>query len=225
MARGGESKRVEDMLALTREGILALTREGWYMLQERHPSVVPDLAPPGHAPLPTAEQHTARSSRCPTYMVPGPRASHRTQGIGESDECGSGMGSSRGEAETAETASTGFSPIAASRESSIPVPSRESSTTWSASGSEASDRMQHVLNIDDDSLTGSSARFLLGHRDDWELQYMLNGIFDELRLQLESGAVQDLEALLQGARSRMLEWTVRRWQSSHNHSAQKFTST
>lgn len=207
LAQAGEMKRAEDMLALAREGILTLTREGWHMLQERDPTVMSNLSPPGQAPTPTAEQHAARSSRCATYLLLGPRVSRRAAGTDGSDDCGNGVASGSSEVETP---STGLSPaISTSRGSSIQAASRESSVTWS----DASERLQHVISIDDDDLSSSDARFSLGHRDDWELQYMLNGVFEELQLQLESGTAQDLAALLQGARSRVLEWTVRRWQS------------
>lgn len=197
LAQAGEMKRAEDMLALVREGILTLTREGWRMLQERYPTMLTNLCPPGQAPVAAAEQHAARSSRCPTYLLLGPRVTRQGHSNGESDDCRSVGGS-------AETASTGLSPI---------IPSRESSITWSdASG--CSDRLQQVLSIDDeDELAASDTGLRLGHRDDWELQYMLNGVFDEVLAQLDSGSTEDLAALLQGARSRVLEWTVRRWVS------------
>jgi len=201
LAKAGELKRAEDMLTLAREGILTLAREGWHMLQERHPTVAPQLSPPGQAPLPTPEQHSARSSRCATYLVRRARAP-------ESDDSTSGsfVGSSCCDVETP---SEGFSPATASREPSIP---EEASSTWSDTAS-ASDRLHNVLSIEDDDLGGNETRFAVGHRDDWELQYILNGVFDELRLQLESATDKDLASLLFGARARVLEWTVRRWRS------------
>lgn len=210
LAKAGEMKRAEDMLALAREGILTLAREGWHMLQERHPAAVPNLSPPGQAALPTPEQHSARSSRCATYLVLGPRVSHRAQGFCESDDSTNGSAFCGSSCDT-ETQSTGFSPAAPSREPSGSIPEEVSSARSDATS--ASDRLHNVLSIDDDDLGGNESRVTLGHRDDWELQYIVNGVFDELRVQLESATEADLASLLLGARSRVLEWTVRRWRS------------
>lgn len=207
LVRAGEMKRAEEMLTLTREGILTLTRESWHMLQERHPSSIPDLPPPpGQAPMPIVEQNVARSSRCPTYMALAPNSSRQTPGGSEPDECGSGRASSRGDTETA---STGASLCPASRESSTLSSDQTASVESSVTLSDSSE-LGH--STDSDQL-GNGGRFTMGHRDDWELQYMLNGAFDEMHLRLESGQAQDLQSLLEGARSRVLEWTVRRWQS------------
>lgn len=194
LAQASERKRADDMLVLAREGILTLTREGWRMLQERDPMMSLGLTPPGSGPLPTPEQHMARSSRCPVYLLP-------RRGGAREEDCESGAASNA----DAETSATGCSPLIASRESSL---------TWSDAAS-GSDRLHSVLGVDDD-LTAQDSKFAYGHRDDWELQYMLNGIFDEMSIRLESGTVQDLSSLLQGARVRVLEWTVRRWQSCHS---------
>jgi hypothetical protein len=212
LSQAGERKRVEDMLALSREGILQLTREAWRMLQEKHPSAAEmHIHPPGSGPTPTAEQHTVRSSRCPTYLLSGPRSSRRGQGNEEacqSETFGSPYGGSfRG----VETPSTADSPMPASRESSIAW-----SEATSITNPAVTDRWLSVSGVEDvRNLLPEDALFTYCHRDDWELQYMLTGMFEEIPICLESGTTYDLIQLLQGARRRAIEWTVRRWWSSY----------
>merc|ERR1712194_292273 len=184
------------MLALSREAILALTREVWRMLQEKYPSAVHTyIYPPGSGPLPTAEQHIVRSSRCPTYLLPGPRSSrqgHGTEDACQSETVGSMYGGSFGGVETPSTAD---SPMPASRESSI---------AWSEATSvpnfASSDRCLTSSGVEDtQNMAQEEAVFTYCHRDDWELQYMLTGVFEEILLCLESGSTSDLTDLLQGA--------------------------
>lgn len=81
-----------------------------------------------------------------------------------------------------------------------------------------------VVAIDDEVAeleNSAQSRALYGHRDDWELQYILSFALDEAFHRLENGndafgetAAAEAVVLLERCRERILEWTVKRWHSS-----------
>jgi hypothetical protein len=85
-----------------------------------------------------------------------------------------------------------------------------------------------VVDCDDEDMEVGDIPFTAnatyGHRDDWELQYMIGFAFDEVQHRLSSSKGESAETvaheaaeLLETARERVLEWTVKRWYSCYGH--------
>lgn len=235
LMRTGDERKSKELLGLARDGLLCLAREGWSLLQERHPEAEPGLGVPSLDQPVDAEQHAARPSRCPTYLLPRHTSSSMRSG-GASGSSGlpfkpptrrpwkSEFGSENTDLESCggDTPSTMDCSQRASMES-----------VWSAPGAPHNSRLVTVESIDDelgllgqtwpswpsddDGLPAAAATY--GHRDDWELQYMLSGALDEVFERLaHPDANSDLTvnaaaSVLEKARERVLEWTVKRWQT------------
>jgi len=210
LLEAGDANRVEEVLQVYAESLVTLTREGWRMLSARYPTEQCSVQSVGYTPRPMADLDSARSSYCGLGCTPRQVVQ---QTSARSSCCHVGYGK-RG--------STGSSRSWSDTQSTDLGTSR-SSITWSDTTS-AFGRLVQVVDADDedddvcqafpDGLDDWDLRHtpnIHDHRDDWELQYILNSVLEEVRIQLEASNTHLIEQVLENARVRICTWTVHRW--------------
>jgi len=257
LMRAGEEEKAKELLNLARDGLLAIAREGWRVLQDRHPEADPGLAVPSLEMPVDAAQHAARPSRCPTYLLPRQTAPPRSSAGGAFAWNGggglnfkpgarrmspAGQWKPRCESDSLESADTETS-LAHERQaffsdvSSKPGSESSVASAWTVPLSRSRLASVDVQSCESSMLDDdvSSPTAIIGHRDDWELQYTLSCALDEVyhrlsapsfilsltsRDALSDSTVNEAAMVLEKARERILEWLVKRWQTCHEENRQ-----
>jgi hypothetical protein len=217
LIRARDTETAKELLDSARVDLFAMAHESWSLLQERHPGVEPasraPCSPSYLQPIRTSSSESSRTSMIAT--------DHSNHAISFSDMR---LCSGKPNAVDAHSCDTPSTLDCSSPRESWSVSERSSMSMSMDFVSSTHLRLLSVVPIDDviEECEIRSAPSTPERPDDWELQYMMFGTFDEVCRCLEHGsddafgetAAMEAIALFESLQDRVLAWTVKRWHKS-----------